>query len=78
MSIEEIVQRVKLLTTQEAAEHLTVRPNTLEIWRLKGAGPVFRKIGRSVRYLESDVLAWLDAQARVSTSQIAASKKGGK
>lgn len=65
---------ISLLTNSETAQLLGIKSNTLEIWRLKGAGPVFRKIGRSVRYLESDVLAWLDGQARVSTSQM----KGGK
>jgi predicted DNA-binding transcriptional regulator AlpA len=60
---------IKLLTNAETAELLSVRPNTLEGWRVKGIGPVFRKIGRSVRYAEADVLTWLDAQTRCNTSQ---------
>lgn len=68
---------IVMFDNTETAEMLGVRPNTLENWRLKGKGPVFRKIGRSVRYLESDVLAWLDAQVRTSTSQATASKTGG-
>ena len=67
---------ISLLTNSETAQLLGIKGNTLEIWRLKGSGPVFRKIGRSVRYLESDVLAWLDAQARVSTSQYQTRKEG--
>ncbi|WP_454756887.1 helix-turn-helix transcriptional regulator [Cupriavidus campinensis] len=59
---------MKLLTNTQTAELLGLRSNTLEIWRTQGRGPVFRKIGRAVRYAEADVLAWLDAQTRTSTS----------
>jgi len=59
-----------LLTNEQAAELLGVRPNTLEIWRVKGQGPAYRKIGRrSVRYAESDLLAFIEAGTRQSTSQ---------
>jgi predicted DNA-binding transcriptional regulator AlpA len=58
----------KLLDTAAAAEKLTVKKNTLEIWRLQGRGPVFRKIGRLVRYAESDIDAYLESTARTSTS----------
>ncbi|MBA0352029.1 MULTISPECIES: helix-turn-helix transcriptional regulator [Stenotrophomonas] len=60
---------MKLLNNAETAELLGLKPNTLEIWRIQGRGPVFRKIGRAVRYVEADVLAWLDAQACNSTSE---------
>jgi predicted DNA-binding transcriptional regulator AlpA len=60
---------ITLLNNAETAEQLGIKPNTLEIWRTKGTGPAYRKIGRSVRYVESDVLAWLDAQTHTNTSQ---------
>lgn len=60
---------MKLLTNTETAELLGLKPNSLEIWRLQGKGPKYRKIGRLVRYVESDVLEWLNAQTRTSTSQ---------
>lgn len=62
---------MKLLTNGETAKLLGLKPNTLEIWRWQGKGPVYRKVGRLVRYVESDVLEWLDAQARQNTSQYA-------
>lgn len=34
------------LTTRQAAEVLGVSPRTLEDWRLRGGGPVYRKVGR--------------------------------
>ena len=36
---------------------------SLERDRWAGTGIRFRKLGRSVRYQKSDVLAWLEAQA---------------
>lgn len=60
---------IKLLNNGGTAGLLKIRPNTLEIWRTKGEGPPYRKVGRSVRYVESEVIAWLDAQTHTNTSQ---------
>lgn len=60
---------IKLINPTQAATLLGVRVSTLESWRLRGTGPIFRKIGRLCRYAESDLLAWVDAQMRTSTSQ---------
>lgn len=60
---------MKLLNNTETADLLGLKPNTLEIWRTQGKGPKFRKIGRAIRYVEADVIAWLDAQTCTSTSQ---------
>lgn len=38
------------LTVEEAAELLCVSVKTLEAWRRLGKGPMFVKLGRSVRY----------------------------
>lgn len=57
------------LTTQKAAEMLSLSPRTLEKMRIEGRGPVFRKLGRKkVVYAMDDLLAWADAGARRSTS----------
>jgi predicted site-specific integrase-resolvase len=61
--------QLKVLTNSQTAELIGVRPNTLEIWRIQGKGPVYRKVGRLVRYVEVDVVEWLRAQTRASTSQ---------
>jgi predicted DNA-binding transcriptional regulator AlpA len=60
---------IKLLTNAQTAELMGLRPSTLEIWRLQGKGPPYRKIGRLVRYSEAEVLAWIDDQIYTSTSQ---------
>lgn len=59
-----------LVTTPQAAEYLGgIKPNTLEIWRIQGIGPRYKKIGRLVRYSVDDLDAYLAAQSRRSTSQ---------
>jgi len=58
----------RLLTTAEAAAHLGTSPRTLEDWRLRGGGPVFRKVGsRLVRYAPTDLDAFIAEGARVNT-----------
>ena len=59
---------IKLINNAQTAELIGVRPNTLEIWRIQGKGPMYRKVGRLVRYVEAEVLAWLDDQVRENTS----------
>lgn len=60
---------IRLLTTPQAAELLGLRPNTLELWRVAGKGPAFRKIGRAVRYVEAEILLWLDAAQHRNTGE---------
>jgi predicted DNA-binding transcriptional regulator AlpA len=50
-------------TQEEAAVIIGVKPSTLAMWRHKGRGPRYLKIGRSCFYRPSDIEAWLDAQA---------------
>ncbi len=61
-----------LLDNEAAASLLNVRPNTLEIWRHKGKGPPFIKLGDApqapVRYLRSAVMAWVEERSFASTS----------
>lgn len=59
----------KLLDTNQLAEQLLNKTNTIEGWRIKGNGPRYIKIGRLVRYRSEDVELWLEAQTRNSTSQ---------
>jgi len=57
-----------LLTPRELAEKLAIKPKTLEAMRHRGTGPAYVKAGRSVRYREGDVNAWLEENTRGSTS----------
>ena len=56
------------LTTVEAGAFLGISPRTLEDWRLRGGGPVFRKLGRRlVRYVRDDLEAFIEDAARANT-----------
>lgn len=61
-----------LLTNEQAAALLGVKPNTLKVWRHKGKGPAFIKLGDTpqapVRYLHATVADWLAAKTFASTS----------
>ena len=57
------------LDTQQAAEYLNLKKNTLEIWRLRGDGPGFCKFGRAVRYRKQDLDAYIQRCLVKSTSE---------
>lgn len=48
-----------LLTTEQAAEWLTVTPAALRAWRTRGGGPAWIKLGQLVRYDVADLRDWL-------------------
>ena len=58
----------QVLTEREAAELSRFSPRTLQAWRQRNSGPPFIRVGRSVRYWQSAVIAWM--QAQVSDPQI--------
>lgn len=45
-----------------------ISPRTMERMRQDGTGPVFIRIGRLIRYQDSDLEAWLVQRRRTSTS----------
>ncbi len=65
-TLSQIVGRTReLLDEKQAAEHLTVSPGTLSVWRSTGRYNLpFVKVGRMVRYRLTDLDAWLEARAR--------------
>lgn len=66
----------KYLTTLEAAHYLSLAQGTLAVWRLQGKGPPYVKFRSRVRYLLSDLDAWLDAQT-VRPGDTGHGKQGG-
>jgi hypothetical protein len=50
------------LTSRELAERWRLPEQTVRRWRCIGAGPVFTRIGRSIRYAIGDVLAFEDTR----------------
>ena len=51
-----------LLTPGDLAAELGLPVRTLEMWRYRGTGPRFVKIGRHVRYRRPDVDRWLNSR----------------
>jgi hypothetical protein len=58
-----------LLTPKEAARVLKVSTSFLAKKRLTGDGPPYIKVGRSIRYTQAALLAWMNARQRQSTCQ---------
>lgn len=52
----------------EAARRLGLSVSTLRAWRVRGGGPVFRKLGTAVRYTIADLDAFVESRGRKSTS----------
>ncbi len=65
----ELLTNQKFLNTSQMAKLFGIKPNTAEIWRVRGIGPRFCKFGRAVRYRFSDLEAYIDGQTRTCTSQ---------
>lgn len=57
-----------LLNQEQAAQILKLHPKTLEIWRHRGGGPKFVKVGRLARYRPEDLAAYIEGRVRTSTS----------
>lgn len=61
------------LSTKQAADYLGVSPRTLEMWRHRGTGPAYFKVGRfRVVYSREELDAFLRAGRRTSTSDVPA------
>jgi hypothetical protein len=63
------VTGIALLTPKEAAFFLKVSGSWLAKSRMRGDGPPYIRIGRSVRYRLEDLVRWLKGQQRFSTAE---------
>lgn len=57
-----------LLTEAQAAHLLSLKPRTLQMWRMRGTGPAFVKVGSAVRYRQLTLSEWLATRTMRSTS----------
>jgi excisionase family DNA binding protein len=66
-----------LLSVQELAAYLDLPVATLYAWRCRGEGPSGFRVGRHIRYRQSDVDLWINDQLATSSSpETAASRRG--
>jgi predicted DNA-binding transcriptional regulator AlpA len=67
----------ELLTTAQVAQWLSVSFQWLEIGRLRGYGPRFRRLGpRLIRYSRGDIRRWLDERAHARTADYPRAEAG--
>lgn len=59
----------ELLTPKEAAAFLKLSESFLAKARMRGDGPRYRKLSRSVRYTRADLSLWVKACAKTSTTE---------
>ena len=60
---------IVLLTPKEAAKLLKVSLSWLAKARMRGDGPPYIRVGRSIRYAEAALLQWMKSRQRLSTSE---------
>jgi predicted DNA-binding transcriptional regulator AlpA len=58
-----------LLTPKEAARSLKLSDSWLAKARMRGDGPPYIQIGRSIRYAESALIQWMKSRQRLSTNE---------
>jgi predicted DNA-binding transcriptional regulator AlpA len=59
----------RLLPPKEAAHFLRVSLSWLAKARMRGDGPPYIKVGRSIRYAVTALLQWMKSRQRPSTSE---------
>ncbi len=55
LSLSDVRDLPKFMTSEQAAAYLNVRPRLMENWRWRKCGPCFVKIGNSIRYTREDL-----------------------
>jgi len=61
-----------LLNTAQVAAVLGLRPQTIRLWRVRGTGPLYFRLGGPkgrVLYDPADLSAWMEAGKARSTSE---------
>lgn len=72
------MSRKPKLNNKEAADHLGVKENTLEIWRCKHKGPRYSKLGTRVLYDIDDLEEFFAARAVDTLDSAPKSNRQGK
>ena len=68
-SASDLNRRERLLTVRDAADLLRLSSSWLAKARMRGDGPPYMQLGRSIRYQEGALLLWMKSRARLSTSE---------
>jgi Helix-turn-helix domain len=64
------------LNENQGAEFLGVSVRTLQAWRVRGGGPPYVKIGRSVRYQRRQLVIFQEEHTVSSTTEASTKESG--
>jgi predicted DNA-binding transcriptional regulator AlpA len=67
MPLEDVLDE-PLLTDVQAAKAMGVTPETMAVWRCRGDGPEFVKLGRAVRYTRSAIRKFVASRTKAPKS----------
>lgn len=59
----------QLYNEKETAKLLSLSVKTLQRYRYTGGGPIYVKLGKSVRYKESDIAKYVSVRTRNITNE---------
>ena len=62
-----LLQEDRLLSQKELAEMLRVSIEQLRLWRNKGIGPSYFRVGHAIRYRDVEVERWLREQEQAAS-----------
>jgi predicted DNA-binding transcriptional regulator AlpA len=66
-------EQMGLLTQEELAQMCDVQVATVRMWRVRGTGPQFTRLGKQAFYRRDDVAAWIeDNLTRQDREEVAA------
>lgn len=65
-------RELDLYTEADLMAMLGVSQATLQEWRMKGSGPRYAKLGKSIFYCKADVSTWISDNVFTSTTPLAA------
>jgi hypothetical protein len=66
---DQIATALLVFTPEETANRLKVSLSWLAKARMRGDGPPYIPVGRSIRYSEAALLQWVKSRQRLSTSE---------
>ncbi len=67
--------KIYRMNTADAGKYLGIASGTLEVWRCKGRGPRYRKIGSKVRYDLVDLEEFANARIIETTDSMEIMKR---
>jgi len=56
------MEMIKMLNDRQAAQFFNVGLQTLRNWRSQRRGPSYHRLGRSIRYNQADLEAYLESR----------------